>query len=91
MLQDLTRSAIIMPEIFPEMATTPAIRTMPAALDLDECSLDNLPVLADVAYRAGDQDLAEHCIRRLYALHDHKAQDRKAGRQRTKQSRGRVE
>jgi len=75
MLQDLTRLAIAVPEIFPEMATKPV------ALDLDECSLDNLAALADHAYRAGDQALAEHCVRRLYALHDRKAGDRRAGRQ----------
>lgn len=85
MLQDLTRSTIVVPEIFPGIAAKPA------ALDLNKCSLDNLAALADVAYRAGDPELAEHCVRRLYALHDRKFGDRKAGRQRTTQTRGRVE
>jgi hypothetical protein len=58
MLQDLTRSAIAVPETFP---------------DPEECSLDNLAALADLAYRTGDLAFAEHCVRRLYALHDHRA------------------
>ncbi len=77
MLQDFTCSAIAdaEPEIFPEMATTLA------APDLEECTLDNLAELADLAYRTGDLVFAEHCVRRLYALHDRRAARGRAKRQ----------
>ena len=78
MLQDLTRSAIVVaPKVRRGRAAAklaalvaPAAPTGP---DLDECSLDNLAELADLAYRAGDRASAEYFVGCLYALHDREA------------------
>jgi hypothetical protein len=84
MLLDLTPSTIAAPQSTFRSAPGPAIKPLPPAApdmppepDLDECSLDNLAALADVAYRAGDRVSAEHLVRKLYAQYDHQ-QDRKA-------------
>jgi hypothetical protein len=69
MLQNLTRSAIVMPA--PTRA--PAIKPLPlepGEPDLNEMSLDNLAALADAAYKAGDRASAEVFVRRLYAQYD---------------------
>ena len=72
MLQDLTRSAIVLSEATPA-GTGAAIRPLPLSpgeVDLNECSLDNLVALADVAYRAGDLASAEAFMQRFYARYD---------------------
>ena len=78
MLQDLTRSAIV---VAPKArrgraAAKPAAPVAPAAPtgpDLDECSPGNLAELADLAYRAGDRASAKYFVGCLYALHDREA------------------
>ena len=84
MLQDLTQSTTAVPHSTSRSAPGPAIKPLPPAApdmppepDLDECSLDNLAALADVAYRAGDRASAEHLVRKLYAQYDQQ-HDRKA-------------
>lgn len=74
MLKDFTRSAIVVApkarRVRAAKLTAPIASAVPTGPDLDECSLDNLAELADLAYRAGDRESAEYFARRLYALHD---------------------
>ena len=76
MLQDLLRPATVTAVSQAPLSPSPS-RTVIAPLplepgepDLNECSLDNLAALADVAYRAGDLASAEVLVRRLYAQYD---------------------
>jgi hypothetical protein len=74
MLQDLLRPATVtaVSRAAPSPSRT-AIKPLPVEPgepDLNECSLDNLAALADVAYRAGDRASAELLVRRLYAQYD---------------------
>ena len=74
MLQDLLRPATVTAISRAALSQSrTVIAPLPVELgepDLNECSLDNLVALADVAYRAGDRASAELLVRRLYAQYD---------------------
>ena len=83
MLQDLLRPAPAVPVRAPKMTIQP-LPLEPGEADLNECSLDNLAALADVAHRAGDHASAEYLVRLLYAEYDRlHAQYGQADRQRS--------
>lgn len=73
MLQDLLSRPDVATAVPPTVLIRPTIAPLllkPGEPDLNECSLDNLAALADIAYRAGDHASAEVLIRRLYASYD---------------------
>jgi hypothetical protein len=83
MLQNLTRSTIVVPACVASPTTAPAIAPLPllpGEADLNACSLDHLAKLADLSYRAGDRASAEYFIRCLYARHDRQAEAQSAAR-----------
>lgn len=71
MFQTLTQPAIVVTSEQASFTTAALLRSLvPAAPDTGERSVKRLLVLADLAYKAGDLELAEDLVWRIYAHYD---------------------
>ena len=77
MLRDLIRlSVAVTPQNTPDKVVAKSLQVTPDKPDLNECSPDNLNVLAnfaDRAFRDGDRATAEAMVNRLYLEYDRRA------------------